>query len=126
MAVLLRFSREPSCRHLFCASRCTFRRFFIQGLRDRCGTALVAKLTHADRTLQCAEMELQLIADAQILRRLHALAVQPDFAAFKRLLRQGTRLVESCRPQPLIDTHGARYAGIGFCDSSASQPRAMR
>jgi len=69
---------------------------------------------HLDDELDLPDVDVQHIAHRDGLGRLDAHLVEQHLAALDRIGRQRTRLVETRRPQPLVDAEffGAVFASI--------------
>src|SRR5690606_23976013 len=99
------------------AARNTVLRFLIKQGSLRCAAALLRQRQHLNVALYLALAQRDYLADAYRLARLDALAIDMDLAAFDHLLCQRARLVETRRPQPLVDAHLV-HVGSTSCQRS--------
>lgn len=94
-------SLQLRCQRL--ARRAAFPGFLVK-LRRLAGRAAAGgKSAYDDDELERAYSDFELVADADVFRRLDAHPVEMRLAAFDRLCRQRARLEKSRRPQPFVD-----------------------
>ena len=79
------------------------RGFDVESRRDSSRPALVGYAGDLDRAFHRADRHLHRVPDADLLRRLHACAVDVDASAEHCVRSGATGLEEPRRPQPLVD-----------------------
>ena len=93
------------------AQLAAFRCLPIECLRYRAGTSHFAEKEHFDLELTSVIMNLQKVSDANLARRLGALAVGLDSTEFAGACGNRPSLKEPRRPEPFVDSD-ARHCSI--------------